>query len=138
MVSTVHRSHSLPLITKAVDTTSTGYQTLWLCCWRRDISSFFAYKKLVSSSLKCLPSVHRVGDLLLYLHLHSAMWFPVRNTMASGYTVICPDTNFFGPITLVSNITNHLTPGVFVSEICAAHCDWSPLTSFTGTNKYSC
>ena len=33
---------------------------------------------------------------------------------------------------------NRLTPGGIVSEICAEHCDWSPLTSFTGTNKYSC
>ena len=38
IVSTVHRSHLITLITKAIDTTSISYQPLWLCCWRGDIS----------------------------------------------------------------------------------------------------
>ena len=42
--STVHRSHLVTVITKAIDTTSISYQRLWLRCWRGDISSFF-YKK---------------------------------------------------------------------------------------------
>ena len=44
IVSTVHRSHLITLITKAIDTTSFSYQPLWLCCWRRDISSFLFTK----------------------------------------------------------------------------------------------
>ena len=31
--------------------------------------------------------------------------------MASRYTVICPDTNIFGPITLVSNVNKSSDPG---------------------------
>ena len=45
IVSTVHRSHLITLITKFIDTTSISYQHLWLCCRRGDFSSFF-YKKL--------------------------------------------------------------------------------------------
>ena len=44
-VSTVHRSHLLTFITKAIDTTYISYQPLWLCCWRGDISSFLFTKK---------------------------------------------------------------------------------------------
>ena len=51
LFSTVHWSHLITLITKTFDTTSISYQPLWLCCWRRYISSFFVYKKLDSSSL---------------------------------------------------------------------------------------
>ena len=46
IVSTVHRSHLLTLITKAIDTTSISYQPLWLCCWRGDISSFLQTTRL--------------------------------------------------------------------------------------------
>ena len=45
IVSTVHRSHLITITTKAIATKSISYQPLWLCCWRRDISSFFVYKK---------------------------------------------------------------------------------------------
>ena len=44
LVSTVHKSHLITLITKAIDTTSISYQPLWLCCWRGDISSFLFTK----------------------------------------------------------------------------------------------
>ena len=44
IVSTVHRSHLIALITKAIDTTSISCQPLWLCCWRGDISSFLFTK----------------------------------------------------------------------------------------------
>ena len=42
--STVHRSHLITIITKAIDTTSISDQHLWLCCWRGDISSFLLTK----------------------------------------------------------------------------------------------
>ena len=44
IMSTVHRSHLITLITKAIDTTSISYEPLWLCCWRRYISSFLFTK----------------------------------------------------------------------------------------------
>ena len=44
-LSTVQKSNSVTLITKAIDTTSNSYQPLWLRCWRGDISSFFYKKK---------------------------------------------------------------------------------------------
>ena len=43
-LSTVQRSYLVTLITKAIDTTSISHKTLWLRCWRGDISIFF-YKK---------------------------------------------------------------------------------------------
>ena len=51
IVSTVHRSYLITLITKAIDTTSISYQPLWLCCWRGDISSFLFTKNRDHSSL---------------------------------------------------------------------------------------
>ena len=44
IVSTVHRSHLITLITKAIDTTSISYQSLWLCCWG-ETSSVFCLQK---------------------------------------------------------------------------------------------
>ena len=44
IVSTVHRSHLITLITKAIDTTSVSYEPLGLCCWKGDISIFCLQK----------------------------------------------------------------------------------------------
>ena len=57
IVSTVHRSHLITLITKAIDTTSISYQPLWLCCWRGDIFSFLFTKKLDPSGCFLLWSL---------------------------------------------------------------------------------
>ena len=61
IVSTVHRSHILPLITKAIDTTSISYQPLWLCCW-----SIFVHKKLDPSSYVS-PLIEKWGHVGLPL-----------------------------------------------------------------------
>ena len=65
IVSTVHRSHLITLITKAIDTTSISYQHLWLCCWRGDISTYF-YKKT-----GLFQSIYVVIDLRIYKNLNS-------------------------------------------------------------------
>ena len=44
IVSTVHRSYLITLITKAIDNTSISYQPLCLCCWSGDISSLLFTK----------------------------------------------------------------------------------------------
>ena len=50
MVSTVHRSHLITIITKAFNTTSISYQPLWLCCLSGYISSFLFTKNCDPSS----------------------------------------------------------------------------------------
>ena len=47
-----HRNHLITLITKTIDTTSISYQPLWLCSWRRDISSFLFTKTGISQFIK--------------------------------------------------------------------------------------
>ena len=44
-ISTIHMSHLITLITKAMDTTSISYQSLWLCSWKGDESLVFCLQK---------------------------------------------------------------------------------------------
>ena len=61
----------MPLITKAIDTTTLSYQPLWLCCWRGDISSFVVYKKLDPSSYNFYKFVYSL--LLVYYVLNKTV-----------------------------------------------------------------
>ena len=86
-VSTVHRSHSKALITKAIDSTSISYQPLWLCCWRGDISSFLFTRNCdLSSSFICR---HYYVTSYWSQHMSICLRMPVGDHLYTSESDVC-------------------------------------------------
>ena len=83
---TVHKSHLITSITKAIDTTtSISYQPLWLCCWRGDISCFFVYKKTVTLLVIIIVNIIIIYYYYYYYKHDYAPMFATPQSTRYGY-----------------------------------------------------